>query len=328
MVNQPLVSIVTPFYNTEDYLKYCIESVLGQTYENWEYILVNNCSNDKSLEIAHSYAKREPRIRIFSNEIFLSQVRNYNHAIRLISKESKYCKIVQADDMIFPECLVEMVNVAEEYPTVGIVLSYWINDNCVCGGGISYPSTYVSGKDICRWQLLNHPDKHSIGTPTAHLIRSDLIRNRDPFYDEKYHPFEDYEVWLELLKNNDFGFVHKILTYQRSDNESISNKIRDYSPNLLVAYICLKKYGRYYLTEEEYSKRLQIITDRHFNLLANSMLYNKYHKKLFDYHESGLKVIGESVNKNKLYKYLFVEFLDVLRHPKLAVKLLSGILKK
>lgn len=55
---QPLVSILTPVYNGEEYLAECIESVLGQTYQNWEYCIVNNCSTDRTLEIANGYAKR------------------------------------------------------------------------------------------------------------------------------------------------------------------------------------------------------------------------------------------------------------------------------
>ena len=59
---QPFLSVVTPFYNTQAYLKECIESVLGQSYRNFEYILVDNCSNDGSLDIAEYYAKRDSRI--------------------------------------------------------------------------------------------------------------------------------------------------------------------------------------------------------------------------------------------------------------------------
>src|SRR4051812_41097887 len=105
----PFVSIVTPFYNTEEYLAECIESVLGQTYQNWEYVLVNNKSTDKSAEIARRYAEKDTRLSLVHNTEFLGQVENYNHALRQISPESKYCKMVQADDWIFPRCLEEMV---------------------------------------------------------------------------------------------------------------------------------------------------------------------------------------------------------------------------
>ena len=63
VAHQPLVSIITPFYNTEQYIAECIESVLAQTYAHWEYILVNNQSTDASRTIAEQYARKDSRIR-------------------------------------------------------------------------------------------------------------------------------------------------------------------------------------------------------------------------------------------------------------------------
>ena len=105
----PLVSVVTPFYNTAPYLAQCIESVLAQTYPHFEYILMDNCSTDGSAEIAETYARRDSRIRLIRCSEFLSQLANYNRALTQISDESEYCKIVQADDWIFPNCLQLMV---------------------------------------------------------------------------------------------------------------------------------------------------------------------------------------------------------------------------
>src|SRR5215471_137333 len=66
--DQAFVSVVTPFYNTEEYLAEAIESVLAQTHSNFEYILVNNCSTDGSVAIAESYLAREPRLRLLHNK--------------------------------------------------------------------------------------------------------------------------------------------------------------------------------------------------------------------------------------------------------------------
>ena len=112
-MKQPLVSVVTPVYNEEKNLAECIESVLAQTYPNWEYVIVNNCSTDRSLQIAQSYAAQDKRIRVCDNREFLRAISNQNHALRQISSESKYCKVVLGDDWIFPECLTKMVELAE-----------------------------------------------------------------------------------------------------------------------------------------------------------------------------------------------------------------------
>jgi len=121
---QPLVSVVTPVYNGEKYLAECIESVLSQTYQHWEYIIANNCSTDRSLEIAQSYAEKDARIRIHNNRTFVGMSENHNIGVQLISPDSTYCKIVHADDWLFPECIAHMVTVAEAHPSVSIVGAY------------------------------------------------------------------------------------------------------------------------------------------------------------------------------------------------------------
>src|ERR1700733_3168327 len=119
--SQPLVSVITPLYNNEEYLEECIESVLAQTYQNWDYTIINNRSTDGSRAIARRYAAQDSRIRVLDTDEFLRVVPNHNFALRQISPASKYCKMVFADDWIFPDCLEQMVNVAEQHSSVGIV---------------------------------------------------------------------------------------------------------------------------------------------------------------------------------------------------------------
>src|SRR5262245_7467930 len=129
----PTVSVVTPFYNTADYLEECIESVLAQTYRDFEYVLVDNCSTDGSSEIAARAAGRDPRVRIVRNATLLPQVPNYNHALRQMAPGSRYCKLVQADDALMPRCLEEMVALAEAHPSVAMVSSYRMRGERVDG---------------------------------------------------------------------------------------------------------------------------------------------------------------------------------------------------
>ena len=94
----------------------CIDSVLEQTYQNWEYIIVDNCSTDGSTEIAQSYAEEgstDPRCEKYWSSV--KAIPNHNTALRQMAPESKYCKVVFADDRIFPECIERMVGVAEAF---------------------------------------------------------------------------------------------------------------------------------------------------------------------------------------------------------------------
>src|ERR1700730_17167571 len=126
LATRRLISVVTPFHNTAAYLAQCIESVLAQSHSHFEYILVDNCSTDGSGDIANAYARRDPRLRMIRRSQLLSQVQNYNRALTEISNGSEYCKIVQADDFIFPECLSLMVQSFERSESIGLVSSYWL----------------------------------------------------------------------------------------------------------------------------------------------------------------------------------------------------------
>ena len=88
-IPRPLVSVVTPVHNGEPYLEDCIKSVLAQTYQNWEYILVNNCSTDRTLEIVSAWVRRDSRIRVHSNRTLVKMGPNHDIALSLISRAAR-----------------------------------------------------------------------------------------------------------------------------------------------------------------------------------------------------------------------------------------------
>src|SRR5580658_6541235 len=90
---QPLVSVITPFYNTGQYIAECIESVSAQTYSNWEYILVNNQSTDASRSVAERFARGDSRVRLLDTPKHFGQIENFNAALKYMSPESRYCKV-------------------------------------------------------------------------------------------------------------------------------------------------------------------------------------------------------------------------------------------
>jgi glycosyltransferase involved in cell wall biosynthesis len=311
---EPLVSVVTPFYNTREYLRECIESVLGQTYGNWEYILVDNQSTDGSSEIAGQYAARFPgKIRLVRTDSFLSQVRNYNFALSLISPGSTYCKMVQADDWIFPECLRSMVEVAEAHPQVGIVSAYELESDHPSLGGLPYPSPEVSGREACR--LYFHRNIHLFGTPTSLLMRSELVRSRTPFYEERLAPFEDFHVCFEVLFTWKLGFVHQVLTYSRRDNESMLARIRPYQFELFTRLAVTVLHGRNYLSQDEYQYLLNQAERRYFLFLAASAIEGK-DAKFWEFHRQHLATINYDLNSAFMAKWVALVLLDYAGNPK------------
>jgi glycosyltransferase involved in cell wall biosynthesis len=318
MQMQPLVSLVTPVYNGEKYLAECIESVLVQTYQNWEYIIVNNCSTDRSLEIVEGYAKTDPRFRIHNNQKFVGMIQNHNIAFRQISSESHYCKMVHADDWLFPECIMQMVKVAEAHPTVGIVGAYGLYGTRICWDGLPYPSTVISGREICRRSLLDSylgdAPLYVFGSPTSLLIRSQLIRDRQTFYNES-NLHADKEACFDLLQSSDFGFVHQVLTYSRQHSEAATSFSTRFNTYLLGNLIILKKYGPVYLSREEYNQCLKYHMQRYYLFLGQSLLWTR-EKQLLDYHKNGMRALGHPYNWTKLLQVLVLEGLDILGNPK------------
>ncbi|GAC1680505.1 MAG: hypothetical protein PVS2B2_18890 [Candidatus Acidiferrum sp.] len=300
----PLVSFVTPFYNTAEYLEQCIESVLAQNCANWEYILLNNCSTDRSAEIAERYVSLYPgKIRLENNSVFLSQVQNFNRVFQFLSSDSTYCKFVQADDWLFPECVRSMVEVAEAHPRVGIVGAYQLDGDRVNLTGLPYPSLELTGREVCRLYFLS--GKYLFGAPTSLLLRSELIRTRDPFYDERYTPFEDSHACFEVLKSWNFGFVHQVLTYSRRDNESILLRLRPFRFHLPVRLSLLAVHGRDFLSAEEYESCLRAAERHYFVFLARSACsFRGCSQEFWDFHRERLASIHYSLDWRLLWKWV------------------------
>lgn len=280
----PLVSVVTPAYNEEEHIAECIESVLAQTYQNWDYTVVNNCSKDKTLEIARRYAAKDPRIRVHDNEQFLPMIPNHNVAVRQISPASKYCKVVLADDWIFPRCLEQMVKVAETYPSVGVVSAYEQFGEQVRIKGLPVEQNFVVGKEASRQFLL---DKLLLfGSQTSVLYRADLVRSRDPFYVEN-EMYADFEACFWLLGRSDLGFVHEISTFSRPRPGSIGAVSADLGAHYGSVIGMLFAYGKGCLTSEEFEDCLNHKLSEYYTFLGRRSLVERdpdfwsYHKRTF-----------------------------------------------
>lgn len=306
-MKRPLVSVVTPVYNTEKYLKECIESVLAQTYRNWEYVIVDNRSTDASGEIAAQFARRESRIRVVENSEFLPQMPNWNRAMRQISPESRYCKVVHADDWLFPECIERMVAAAEEHPTAGLVGAYRLDETRVNLDGLPWPSSLVPGREICRWTLLE--DAYVFGSPTSTMISSDLVRSRDPFYDENaIHA--DKAICFEILRDRDFAFVHQVLTFTRRHNETTTTFIRRFNTYRSGRLEILLKYGPEFLNSDEYRRRLLRMISGYHDFLARSVLEGR-DREFLAYHRSVLGKFGIAVQPIRFLKSFLGELSNV-----------------
>jgi glycosyltransferase involved in cell wall biosynthesis len=281
---------------------------------NWEYVIVNNFSKDRSLEIARHYAEKDPRIKVLDNEEFLPALRNWNNTLKKMNPEAKYCKVVHADDWIYPECIEKMVSVAEDHPSVGVVGAYRLQGDRVVPGGIPYGTTVTPGRDKAREFLLG--GEYTFGAPSAILMRSDLLRGYENFYNET-HFGSDQEACLELLQFSDFGFVHQVLSYSRSHEGSVTSKMNDLQPEIFAFLYMFKNYGKVFLSSAEYEEGLRDIMEKYYRVLGRKVTDFR-NKKFWEFQRESLSSLGESIDWQRVTRSLvllvFLRLVDTRRN--------------
>jgi glycosyltransferase involved in cell wall biosynthesis len=249
MSAEPLVGIATPVYNGAEYLAECIESVLAQTHTNFEYVVVDNASTDATPDIVAAFAAKDSRVKHVRFEQFVGVTENHNRAFDAIDPEAEFCKIVQADDWIYPECVRKMVAAAQVSETIGLVSAYRLWGEEVDLVGVPYSKTFVPGRDILR--------------QTALLYRTSFVKERAPFFIRGY-VHEDTEAAYWLLNSHDFGFVHEVLSFARRQ----PGARLEWADRLSTAFAenirCVLKYGPEVLEPAEYRARLRATLWKYF----------------------------------------------------------------
>lgn len=212
MEKEPLVSIITPLYNSEKFIVETIKSVLAQTYTNWEMIIVNDCSKDRGAYIVEKYSKKDKRIKLFNNEKNMGVSFTRNRAIDL--SQGKYIAFLDSDDLWYKEKLKKQIKMMEEK---NIFLSYTaytkMNENKSLRGKIEVPEK-VNYKGLLKGNIM--------GCLTV-VVRKDILKD-SKFKQTKQ---EDYILWLELLKKVEFayGIQESLAFYRVLNNSRSSNKV-------------------------------------------------------------------------------------------------------
>jgi len=211
----PLVSILTTSYNRAGFLGSTIESVLAQTYADFEYIIVDDCSPDDSLSVAQKY-ESDPRLKVISNPVNLGDYGNRNKAISLA--RGKYIKFVDCDDILYPHCLRSMVEVAEAFPDAGVVFAYrerppW-----------RYP-IQLSPEQVYRMHFTEGGVLHQ-GAMSS-LLRREAILSVGGF-PEIYTG--DVACWLKLARTFSVVLVAEGLFWWRQHAGQLSESLRTVSP--------------------------------------------------------------------------------------------------
>jgi glycosyltransferase involved in cell wall biosynthesis len=324
--SRPKVSVITPVYNGERFLAEAIESVRAQTYDNWEYVISDNCSTDRTTEIATRYAALDPRIRLHRGDSFLPIIANWNRALRQMAADSQYCKVLHADDRLFPECLSRMVGVMEESPTVGLVGSYVLYDRVIECDGLPLGKAVWDGREICRKTLLG--GHYLFGSPSSLLIRADLIRAKPQGFYNENNVHADFEICYELLETRDFGFVHQVLSFTRTHSGSMGNTFsRFYNPQLVEYLGMMRKYGPKFLDRPTFERAHRDLLNSYRRLVARRLISGRG-RDYWKFHKMKLEQLGYRIGVLSLARGAFEEAGRLLLHPREAAGLLGGFISR
>lgn len=205
----PLVSVLMAVYNGEPFLGEAIESILKQTFSDFEFIIINDASIDRSVDIIQKY--RDNRIRLINNENNIGLTESLNKGLTFA--KGKYVARMDADDISLPQRLERQVKFMEEHPKVGIC-GTWFQLIGPQERTIQHP---VSHQDIITFMFKNN----GIGHPTA-FFRRKLFIEQYLFYDESYLAAQDYELWIRASQITELANIPEVLVKYRIHNEQLS----------------------------------------------------------------------------------------------------------
>lgn len=301
-MSEPFVSVITPVYNTGEYIEEAIQSVLAQTHRNFEYIICNNHSTDQSGEIAARYAAQDSRIRVIQPPRFLPQAQNFNFALQNISPQSRYTKLILADDWLFPNCLQEMTARAESAgPDIGMVSSYRLIEADGDCFGLPVQKKVISGRAAGRLHMLG--GVYLFGTPSTVMYSSDVVRARAPHFYPEDRFYSDTDAAFQILADHDFGFVHQVLTFTRYQPDSITFNIRDFASRNIDRVLSLHHYGKIYLTPDELERAMAQAWRVYYEKLGRQWLLDRVGATTPDFwkfHRARLASIGMKISRRRL----------------------------
>lgn len=311
--DEPLVYVLTPVYNGEEFLVECVESLLGQTYKNFRHVIINNCSKDRTLEIAQQFASRDARVSVITNETFVGLMENHNIAFRQTPPEAKYCKILSADDILFPDYLERMVAAAERNPSAGFVGCYQIAGKRIRWQGFPFPTELIDGRALCREMLHSRDPYFGFGTPTSMLFRADLVRSSNAFYPNNF-AHADTSVCYRYLSQCNFAFVYQVLCMERLSPDSATPRAARMREEFLCTLGDLKEYGRAYLGPQEYAQVEKKLLSLYHQTLAADLMALKG-KDFLEYHRQRLAALGYPLKTSTLLKAAGAKVLSEALNP-------------
>jgi glycosyltransferase involved in cell wall biosynthesis len=261
----PLVSIIIPVHNTEQYLRQCLNSIINQTFKNFEAIIINDCSSDSSYKIIEEFKQKDSRITVINSKknFGLGFCRNEG----LKTAKGKYIVFVDSDDWVKLDYIEILYNAIEKY-NVDFVSAEYINYNNITSvyspneREISFYKQYnfydfvIDREDIKKQILLDTPSIYL----WSKIFKRDFLISNNIYFKIKF--FEDnLFTWEAIANAKSFLFIKDLIYYYRINRKGS------------FAYVHKNKFVLYNSTLFENLR----------NSLTQNKIYEKYIKEYFTY---------------------------------------------
>ena len=261
----PVVSVIAICYNHERYLNECLQSVVNQTYNHVELIIVDDLSTDNSREKILEFYKNNPSCQYIFNEKNMGNCRSFNQALKI--SKGKYIIDLSTDDVLLPNRIEEQVFLMERLSEVGVSFTdaNFINEKSQYIGNFKKNLKLPIGniyEDVLAGRCFT--------MPVTAMIRRTILEQLNG-YDETL-AYEDFDFWVRSSRICEYGYVPKILSYQRILSGSHSTKffIKDSSLVKSSVRVCQKAY----LLNETESENKALAIRLRFELLRCAFTEN------------------------------------------------------
>ena len=215
--NASLISIVMPAYNCEQYISQAVESVIKQTYEEWELIIIDDCSKDGTYTLIKNIAEQDSRIRIYQNDKNIGVGKTRNRGIELAAGD--WIAFLDSDDLWEKMKLEKQIHLLEQEFQAKFI---YTGSAFIYADGTVIDYILHVPKRINRSQLL----KQNLVSCSSVMIRKEYMQKYPMPGQKDIH--EDFAVWLNVLEDEKYayGIDEPLLIYRKSENSKSGNKLK------------------------------------------------------------------------------------------------------
>ncbi len=274
----PKVSIIIPAYNCERYIRQAIESVLCQSEQNFEIIIINDGSTDGTYFIAKSLAKSDHRILVISqlNSGKPSIARN----VGIRNSSGEFICFLDADDLYLPRKLEKQLKIFHQYPHLNLVFhdvkNLHENGNEDTGSYLGRADFDFTARDyvthvkdnlyLCKPNFYNYMSVYCTSVAIQNImLRRSCLQSEPIWFSEELTIGEDIDLWFRLAIRNRLACLYEPLSYYRRHDDNMTNNMEGYFKGSLEVYETNLRRGYNLFTEDEKLDYKSKISGQHFH---------------------------------------------------------------